>query len=148
MSDPALVDLKRRLHNWGRAHWFLLMVARPNGNGINSIYDHGSALSNDNDGWGEVVDGSTVIVVQQEAAKAEYDEIDWPDAESIDLWIAQLHDEQAEDTLRLVYVFRPRKGDSARMPGWGEQKRAHNALLSLIKHNRAVIERMTCRKSV
>ena|SRR6185312_993452 len=136
-----LVTLKSRLSNWGRAHWYLLMVARPDGRSINSVYDNGSALSNDNGGWGEVVDGSTVIVAQPEPAKAEYDEVDWNDAEAIDGWLAQLHDEKAEDALRMVYVFRLKRGHPW-CPSEYQQKRAHTVLLSLIRHNRAVIDYM------
>lgn len=127
-------DLKhRRLWNWGRYRFHAWMADAPDSSCVNHIYQMGRA---DGDGYGDLeVEGNVALAPQPEPARAEYDEIDVEDAESLDFQIAQIeHGHQS--VLRRVYVLRGRKGSPALLDAairaitgvQSETKRVHAAM--------------------
>jgi len=92
-----------------------------------------------NEGFGEI-DGNTVLAPQLETARAEY-EIDIEDAEIVNGWVVQLPSRH-KTALATRYLHKRR--------GWSRDDvdAAVRAIMGLADANRAVIERMKCRKSV
>lgn len=102
MTDP-------RLRNWGRYVWVELMRDRPDGSCVNSIYSMGG--NPDMEAFG-IIDGNTVLAPQIDPAIAEQEDIDYEDAESLDMLIGQI-DRSHRIVLHRVYVLRGRKGSPA-----------------------------------
>jgi hypothetical protein len=124
-------DLRdRRLWNFGR--W--ARQGNPQTGYALQCYQFLCGDDDANDGWGEYVEGNTVLAPQLDAARAEY-EVDIEDAEILNAWISQLASVHKSALVRR-YVHRAR--------GWSrtDVDAAIHAILGLMSANRAVIERM------
>jgi len=125
----------RRLWNWSR--WS--NQGKPYVGFALQCHQFLSGDDDTNEGFGEI-DGNTVLAPQLETARAEY-EIDIEDAEIVNGWVVQLPSRH-KTALATRYLHKRR--------GWSRDDvdAAVRAILGLADANRAVIERMICRKSV
>lgn len=126
-------DILPRVHNWARAVWRDIKSAGPDSSCVNSLYSMGGS-DDTNDGWGEIIDGNTVLAETVLVAKAELPEIDDEDAEIMDAWIRQLAREH-RIVLHRRYVLHHRIGHSY-------VDAAIKAIGQAMDANRAVVERM------
>lgn len=127
-------SLKRRLWNWGR--YCRADSGGPDGSCANPMYQ--MMVVRDDEGYGEIT-AETVIAVQDDPARAEQEDIDEGDAESLDFYIRHQLRAGHRATLCVRYVLRvPATTPDAKTRLYA----AREALAGLINENARVIARM------